>query len=235
MAKNSYKFNLADWGVWRLGELIDTAETNNFITGTPKLAQVKSMVRRRMPILSKYIYELNEKLDKAHKVNHYTAKMPSIFASKNAELNRTFKIIRTFDTDVSPAQFSMSVHNAIAGLLSVINHDNSVYTVIDSMSGTLETAIIEAISLLNTHKFIKIIYFDESLPVELSESFASIDSPIVLALIIQQGNNIELSCQQSTSDETCENFQSLIEFLNGDIPEYSNNSPRLRWRWTKHG
>ncbi len=242
LLKKLHYFNLKSWSAWSFGELSECLAGENLKQGTPKLDKINAMVKRRMPKLAKYIYELNQallttlqdtKLEKKHEIQQRHI-IPTIYASKNAELCRTFKIIRSFSSDVSPAQFSMSVHNAIAGLLSVIDADTSPYSVIDSLSGTLETAILEAISLFSEHQYVKIIYFDEELPQELDNSFAnSPNRPVVLSLLIEKGRQYALDFESNKQQKTCENLPELVALLSAKKSSYSCITPRLKWTWHK--
>lgn len=230
MTNKTYKFNLKNWLAWGIGELSDLEDLedlSNIKSGMPNLDGIRAIVKRRMPKLSKYIYALTQDITILDK------KIPTVFASKNGELTRSFKIIRSFDTDVSPTQFSMSVHNAIAGLLSVISQDDSKYIVVDSLSGVLETALIEATSLLTEHNCVKVIYFDEDLPAELIESNLGNNQPIVLLLIIEKGTEISFSSEANISNvKPCkEDFKQLVMFLNKQKETYHNINKRLRWNW----
>lgn len=226
MTENTYNFNISNWSAWMLGELSRLENMPQIKYGEPLLENISPMVKRRMPKLSKYIYDMDQSVDL-----EFDAKdVPIVFASKNAELCRTFKIIRSFDTDVSPAQFSMSVHNAIAGLLSVIKKNNSVYTVIDSLSGPLEAAIIEAVSLLYEHKTVKIIYFDEDLPVELLNSYPDNNKPVVLMLLIQKGHNFSLVNEPNTGKDS-ESLSQLLELLSLKANTYRSSIGRTTWNW----
>ena len=231
MTHKVYKFNLKNWLAWGIGELSDLDNLSNIKSGIPNLDGTSVMVKRRMPKLSKYIHALTQD------ITILDRNIPTIFASKNAELARSFKIIRSFDTDVSPTQFSMSVHNAIAGLLSVITKDDSKYTVIDSLSGVLETALIEATSLLTEHNCVKVVYFDEDLPVELIESTAEYNQPIVLLLVIEKGTEISLSSEANILNEKVykEDFKQLVMFLNKQKNTYHSTNKRLCWNWKNNG
>ena len=227
MTNNEYKFSLKNWLAWGIGELSDLDNLSNIKNGVPNLDGISVMVKRRMPKLSKYIHALTQDIAISDR------NIPTVFASKNAELTRSFKIIRSLDADVSPTQFSMSVHNAIAGLLSVISQDDSKYIVIDSLSGILETALIEATSLLTEHNCVKVIYFDEDLPTELTESTSECNQPIVLLLVIEKGTEISLSSEANILNiKPCkEDFKQLVMFLNKQKNTYHSTNKRLCWNW----
>lgn len=230
-----HSFNLKSWAAWGIGELAEITKLEKIKNGTPLLENIPPMVKRRMPMLAKYIFELNTILDDSLSIKTPKTAIPTVYASKNAELKRTFNIIRSFTGDVSPAQFSMSVHNAIAGLLSVINKDNSVYTVIDSMSGTLEAAVIEAISLLSEYDYVKVIYFDEDLPDELNSSFIGNNKPVAMCLLIEKGQQISLESSANHKNiESNENLIDLVEFFTLKTSSYTTINPRLIWTWHIH-
>lgn len=63
----------------------------------------------------------------------------------------------------SPTQFSTSVHNAVAGLYSILKKDNTIST---SLSTTWSEAVVEAYAFLKTNEAKKalVVYYDAPIP-----------------------------------------------------------------------
>jgi len=221
------EFDIKEWSAWGLGELLGLTNCTHIQQGKPNVDSLSSMVKRRMPLLSKYIFDMQSQQS--------VQQIPIVFASKNAELNRTFKIIRSFDSDVSPTQFSMSVNNAIAGLLSVINADKSNYTVIDSLSGVLETALVEASSMLDQNKYVNVIYFEDEPPVEISSISKENITQNAFVFLLQRGQGIQLSRQQNQTNKVEESALKLVNFLNKENMQYQSYNNRLQWNWSHTG
>ena len=76
--------------------------------------------------------------------------MPIIFASRHGECARSVELLRELvnHAPLSPASFSLSVHNATAGLLSIARGDHANHIAIAAGASTIEHALIEACSLL---------------------------------------------------------------------------------------
>lgn len=219
-----YQFSVEKWAFW---DRLDTLEASeNIFTGQPELAGINPMVKRRMPVMAKQIQQINQQMS--------IPAVPTVYASKNAELSRTIELIRQYSGDLSPASFSMSVHNAIPGLLSVINKDNSPYTVVDSMDGVLEMAMVEAYTLLQDHPWIKVIYFEERNAEVLQPLIDQKDIPMVLMLLISKGDQFSLSSkpiseqvyQSNTSNTKLFDFLAVLK---GEQTQTDNSYQRTCW------
>lgn len=224
-----YQFSVEKWGLWDSSESF--TQQQNVFSGEFELSNIKPMVKRRMPVLAKQIYGISDNLA--------LAPMPTVYASKNAELNRTIKLIRQYGGDLSPANFSMSVHNAIPGLLSVISTDNSPYTVIDSMSGVLEMAIVEAIGLLSEHSCIRVVYFEEVTPELFTSIISEQDIPMVLVMELKQGKDFSLISlpiddPSPVNNVSNEHLQKYLAVLNSENSQADITYMRNRWSWVRN-
>ncbi len=223
------KFSIEQWAAWDLSGEGELAAFPACLNGVPAMAGVGAMVKRRMPIMAKAMYELSDA----------DAHMPTVYASKNSELTRTIKLIRQFGGDLSPALFSMSVHNAIPGLLSVVRQDHSPYTVIDSMSGVVEMAVLEAVSLLKQYPAIKVMYFEEPTVTEFKQLNVTSDLGVVLKLIVTAGDSISLRHEPPAkpsipADQSNTHIKKQLAFLQGDSNRFVHQYARLSWLWERH-
>ena len=75
---------------------------------------------------------------------------PVIFASRHGECSRSVDLLMELANNaaLSPASFSLSVHNANAGLLSIARGDRGNNIAIAAGPSTVEHALIEACGLL---------------------------------------------------------------------------------------
>ncbi len=225
------KFAIKKWAMWDFSVSDEFSDFSRVSKGQPVLAEIKPMVKRRLPPLAKAIQEIN--------INEDLATMPCVYASKNGELSRTIKLIRQYGGDLSPTMFSMSVHNAIAGLLSVINADHSPYTVIDSMSGAIEMAVFEAVTLLRDNNAVKVLYFEESTDEDMSAMMADEDQAMVLMFVVERGDefSVEISTQ-GTSHEPLNHSNRLIKkilsLLEGRVDQVVQAHGRVTWVWKRH-
>ena len=129
----------------------------------PDVSFIPPMVRRRMTDLQKIA------LGVANRVAPKDANYQIIFASRYGDWQQTIKLITQFHTDseMSPAGFSNSVHNAAAGAFSILTKNKNSYTSIAAGARTLESGILAALMARGPVLFI---YAEEKSP-EMYEPF----------------------------------------------------------------
>jgi hypothetical protein len=127
----------------------------------PALEKIPAMQRRRLSgiaklALSSAIHSLNSEA-----VDYI------VWASQYGDEHKTLKILADVlqDQTPSPTQFSTSVHNAIAGLYSILCQDATPST---SLAASWSEALIEAYAWLKTsgqpNARVLVVYYDEALP-----------------------------------------------------------------------
>ncbi len=226
--QNRHKFSIKNWALWEVSDSVEFSGMQAVRTGQPELRGIKPLVKRRMPPLARSIHELDCDNEP----------MPAVYASKNGELSRTIKLIRQFGGDLSPALFSMSVNNAIPGLLSVINKDKSPYTVVDSMSGVIEMAVLEAMMMLNNHPAVRIIYFEEPTADDFFDKVDRPDLGLVMMLVIESGTAFTLSIDPNSSQEmkyhsSNQNIKDYLSLFSGDQDSVIHDNGRISWKWKR--
>lgn len=226
------RFSIKNWALWTASPIVREGGAGlPIFSGSPDVSAVSPMVRRRMPLLAKVIFFLNQQLE--------LPAVDTVYATQNAELSRTLKLLRQFDGDVSPAMFSMSVNNAIAGLLSVINADSSVYSVVDSMSGLLEMAVLEAVTWLpkSEHGLVKVVLFEEASCEPLRQGFDLDQQATVLVLLLETGQDVSLSMLDGEADERLRfgtwSAADYLGFLSGSSSCLISRENRVRWQWQR--
>ena len=134
----------------------------------PALAKIAAMQRRRLSALAKLalnsaINSLDAATEKGVEVDYI------IWASQYGDEAKTLKILQDVlqAETPSPTLFSTSVHNAVAGLYSILCQDATPST---SLCATWSEAMIEAYAYLKTHAKshrrhgVLLVYYDEALP-----------------------------------------------------------------------
>lgn len=127
---------------------------------SPALERISAMQRRRLsPIAKLALSSAIECLDQNH-VDYI------VWASQYGDEHKTYKILADVLQGLtpSPTQFSTSVHNAIAGLYSILCQDATPST---SICATWSEAMIEAYAYLKTmcpKGRVMVVYYDEALP-----------------------------------------------------------------------
>lgn len=82
-------------------------------------------------------------------MGEYILQLPAIYASRHGELDRTHTLFREWAEfgEMSPAGFSLSVHNATASLLGLACHNQNCSTTLAAGPETLQMGLLEAIMI----------------------------------------------------------------------------------------
>ena len=167
-----------------------------------------------------------------------------VFASRHGEFARTLSLLDAAIAGeaLSPADFSLSVHNALAGLLSIAEQNRAAHTAIASGADTFAAALVECAGMLaaEPQQPVLLVYFDEPLP----EAYAQLENsePAVLALALlltTTGDGPTIGCEilarksreavRSATGQALQFLRFLLEPL--DVADLVG--PRLVWRWRR--
>src|SRR5215510_2449875 len=113
-----------------------------------------------------------------------------VLASRHGEFSRMIGILRALDAGDLPstAEFSMVVHHALTGLLSIGAGNTSGHTALAAGLDTFGFGLMEAVACLaeQPHESVLVLYGDEALPGEYA-AFADDDVglPVVVALALR--------------------------------------------------
>ena len=165
-----------------------------------------------------------------------------VFASRHGEFERTLSLLETIteQRDVSPAEFTLSVHNALAGLLSIARHNRSGHTAIASGRQSFASGLLEAISSLEEFPSqpIVFVYYDEPLPGPYADFNEPAEGPVAIALVMAKtgsGSEITISCEPiAKGSETANNLEAeILRFLTGSVVETTMVGQGLGWHFRR--
>ena len=227
-------FIVKQWAVWP--PLQPDAEQN--AGGQAELlASVPKMLKRRLSPLAKTVFcAVSQCLDDQMSV-------PAVFSSTHGELARSFAMMEMLEAgeEISPTAFSLSVHNAIAGLFSMAWRNKLQCTVIAPGEEGMAPAFIEALGLLQEGAAqVLLVFYDEPLvdfypsaPFKLSA-----DESCALALRISksgEGQALTLSSSPLSGNDGEQPVQlpAFIRFLAGPQAKLTLKTPRRGWCWKK--
>jgi hypothetical protein len=164
-----------------------------------------------------------------------------VFASQHGELGYTVALLRALAArePLSPTLFSLSVHNAAAGLLSTARADRGESTAVAAGEETLGYALLEAHCqfIADPQRPLLMVYGDAPLPDEYrrfgSPADASLPKGRALALLVSR----EASRPTAVSTEPAERapssepqVQAFIRHLeHGDSTSWSTGT--TAWSW----
>jgi hypothetical protein len=221
-----------DWLAW--ADAAAVAETASGATPVP----LPTMLRRRVTPLGQLAFGASYPLAGAAPVQPRF-----VFASRHGEFGRTLALLQTLAADepVSPADFSLSVHNALAGLLSIAVKNPSGHTSVAAGSDSFASGLLEAASCVAAapEQPSLLVYYDEPLPPPYSEVAFGTEASLAMALLLVAPRDvaIELECDPAESAEsplpaTGQALDFLKFFLSGAAAG-SSRGPRSVWRWRR--
>lgn len=223
MNKNSIRFCLQAWEGW--------AEQRQ-LTGD-NIAPV--LLRRRVSSLGQNALKAAWNIPASENARY-------IFSSRHGEFGRTLSILENYidEKTVSPADFSLSVHHALIGLLSIAQQNHQGHIALASGNESLCFALIEAYALLteSPDQNVMIVHCDEPLGGAFSSFNDEAETPVVLVLLLSSTTGIEYSVSWSSATDGERQFSchalEILKFLDSDAHSLDTFGERLDWKWVKH-
>lgn len=176
----SVVFSVKSWGSWSLGQ-----GGNDIWRGQPvEQSQPPLSLRRRVSRLGQQALRLAWNMDEKDQAR-------LIFSSRHGEFTRTLSILDTLGTDgdVSPADFTLSVHHALAGLLSIAAKNDQGHSAVSAGRESLLTALLEAACchMEAPEKPVLLAHYDEPLPAPYDELVDDDEENMALVLLLAPG------------------------------------------------
>ena len=154
----------------------------------PALEKIPAMQRRRLSGIAKLALSSAIQSLNSQAVDYI------VWASQYGDEHKTLKILADVlqDQTPSPTQFSTSVHNAIAGLYSILCQDATPST---SLAASWSEALLEAYAWLKAdgqpNARVLVVYYDEALP-EIYQEAQPFDAFAMSAIIALEAANLQL-------------------------------------------
>ena len=127
----------------------------------PGVDFVEPMLRRRLSRLARGFFHCAQRLAPPENVR-------VVFASRHGEVDRTLSILQELAAgrEVSPALFSMSVHNAVAGIWSIFKGNRAPMSALAAGPETFGWGLVEAIATWRADPAwpVLYVYADDRLP-----------------------------------------------------------------------
>ncbi len=228
-------FVLQKWAVW---PPLHADREQELAIQNALLAKVPALLKRRLTPLAKTVFCA------AHQCLDDSRFVPMVFSSSHGELAKSFGMMERLAAgeEISPTAFSLSVHNAIAGLLSMAWGNQQQCTVVAPGEEGLAAGFIEALGLLQEGAGrVLLVFYDEPLvgfypaaPFKLSTA-----KRCALALGLAKtgdGQAMALSSLPMSGDdgEQPVQLETFIRFLVGPQPRLTLKTPRHSWHWEKN-
>jgi hypothetical protein len=200
------------WQAW-----FADASNDAFEDKPPALKQIPALLRRRFSTLGKYAAASTLNLLAEGE------SLPSIFASRHGDTGLTLSLLQEIGQTqpISPTGFSLAVHNAVAGIISIARDDKSPITAISSMQGLLLQTLFEAIAQLESHPRVLCVIYDIPLPDLYRPYQLSPPFPFALSFIVRRSDSSDanlilrptpdVNSQLGTYDEIFQFIKILVE------------------------
>lgn len=248
-------FSVASHTAWAPG--LDTAAAwlewaherkNAMPAGDPKVSAMPAMLRRRASASGKMALEV------AYQCLPAQAEMPVVFASRHGECARSVELLLELanNAPLSPASFSLSVHNANAGLLSIARGDRGNSIAIAAGASTVEHALIEACGLLaDGAQQVLLVMSDSPPPSAFSAYNDCAESSFAWAWLLQaagqdpSGAQFSLSWSAADTDAAADDRQpdtldqapaglDILRFFLRRDAALTRSANGRRWCWSRH-
>lgn len=220
-AFNGIRFSIAAHAAWAPGVETDAdwqawAHRNFLIRGTaePRVAAMPAMLRRRAGFIGKMALEV------AYRCLNGRAAVPTVFCSRHGECARSVELLQDLvqESPLSPTSFSLSVHNATAGLLSIARRDQANHSALSAGDSGVEHALIEACGLLaDGASEVLLVVYDGLLPDEFREFKDCEDQPFAWAWLIQ-------SAQAGAANAISLTWEAVNQNAGDNVTEHSKES-----------
>lgn len=156
------KFGISDWSGWTTTALAPvSADSPLRISEVPDASAIPPLLRRRLNTLGR---AAAAELLRLPGSGQHT---PVVYSSRHGDIERTLGVLLELarGEPVSPMNFSLAVHNAIPGILSIHSGNTANITSLAALEESLVPALLEAAGLLQEgHTQVLCLFADVPIP-----------------------------------------------------------------------
>jgi hypothetical protein len=166
--------------------------------------------------------------------------MPLIFVSRHGETGRSLELLRELAVEqpLSPTQFSLSVHNAVIGLWSILRQETSEMTAIAGERDGFESGLLEAASLLaEGAPEVLLVVTDESLPELYAPWVDDVPFPYAVALRLTPGREWSLELAENGTALAPPSYPNALNLVRALIERTSlihHPWKKRLWTWQRN-
>lgn len=240
--KREHLFCIRSWAAWTPGKETE-ASWRNWAGVQGVSAPVDSLTSPPPPaLLRRRVSPLGQA---ALRIAWGLADIPDarvVLASRHGEFGRTLSILDSLAAGdgVSPADFTLSVHHALLGLLSIAADNHQGHTAIAAGSASFGMGFVEALACLieQPTRPVILLYYDEELPAPFDHFNENHDRPLALALALASagsGETFGLTMTAGSPDAPrATPALDFLRFMLTDSPKLSSCDKHLKWQWRRH-
>ena len=224
----------ADWAAWARGDLAPAGDA------LPPLRQMPAALRRHAGPIGRLA------CDVAYRALDGAEDVPIIFCSRYGEAERSVQLLTDLarTEPLSPTAFSLSVHNAALGLLSIARRDGANGIAIAAGEASAAHGVIEACGLLADGAPKVLVINAENVLPEVYRSFEDRERvPYAWAALLAPSDGAPISLSWAMSDEETSPASTVpppaalevLRFLLTADAELVHTAGSHRWRWSRGG
>jgi len=237
-------FNIAQWRAWAPGlssgdDWRQWCQAPRPLAASDTAADVSflpAMQRRRLGRLARMAFHVGWPLAEGR------APMPLVFMSRHGETPLTLDILRDLAAGepLSPTQFSLSVHNAVIGLWSILRGETSEMTALAAAGDGLEHGLIEAAALLNDGaEAVLLVISEEKPPPAYAEWITDIPFSYAVGLVVTPGDDWSLALSPAPAADApptspWPHALNLLRALATEQPHCHHVWKRRAWNWQRN-
>lgn len=241
------KFSLSHWSGWTTPALVpSSSELSVRIAETPDASAIPTMLRRRLNTLGRAA---------AAEILRYTESqqhLPVVYSSRHGDIGRTLSVLRELagKEPVSPMGFSLSVHNAVPGILSIHSGNTANITSLAALNESLVPTLLEATGLLQDgHPQVMCLFADVPIPDIYRHSCPEPVTPFAASFLVSSSGGCTLTLERAISpalpdarsQSLCESAAEswpeplrFIEFLNSTTTCFETLHNGGAWTLSRH-
>jgi hypothetical protein len=196
--------------------------------GTAPATGIPAMLRRRAARLGRAACETMCGLSLTTNEN------PIIFCSRHGELSRSLTLLEQLADEgaVSPQEFGMAVHNAVAGLYSIAKKDHAPITALASENALVLSGLQESLAQLadGTIDSLMLVVCDEPVPTLFKPFIDEEPCCLAVACELSRGDDYTLAFSDAAAPAPDTSILSFIRFLAADAMSELTLSPHWSLR-----
>lgn len=204
----------------------------------PDVCDIPMMLRRRLPPLARMAFRAALDVDDKRENMHL------VFASRHGDAGITPVILDDIakDQPVSPAKFSTSVHNALAGMYSIHTNNTAPHTLISAGDASFIHGLLEAQAILHEdcNRSVLLVYYDVPLPKFFGNFCDDGTTSVAIALLMSNADDASYQKMALTPDDYANQPLSVdpvldfIRFILGRDPEWRSHIGQTNWVCKRH-
>lgn len=217
---------------WPIAASVDSASA--------AVKEMPAMLRRRLGPLGRMAAQV------AYDCQQSSIGMPVIFASRYGDSHRSLDLLADYSRKefVSPADFALSVHNAIGAIFSIARQDTAHYSSVAGGQASAAAGLVEAVALLDEGASeVLLVHYDEPLPGDYARFGDEPAAAYAWAWLLQPAGpnrdviRLESGPRTTDADEepaSCFGLDALRFLLADDLPSLVRPVGDRQWTWRRH-